>query len=85
MQIPFYVKRSVNLLEDIFINQVLNLIRYTVAELDTPWSGEPLLFEILHYSFFQITSFKIAVICNEIAAGKNKKGEENTLRSYLQN
>ena len=84
LQIPFFVKRSVNLLEDIFINQVLNLIRYTVAELDNPGSGESLLFEILHYSFFQISPFKIAVICNEVAAGNSKKGQENTLRSYLQ-
>ena len=82
-QVPFYVKRSINLLNDIFINQILNLVRYTVAELDTPYSGESLLFEILHYSFFKITPFKITVICNEIAASRNKTGEENTLRGRL--
>ena len=83
-QIPFFVKRSVNLLDDVFINQVLNIMRYTVAELDNPGSGESLLFEILHYSFFKINPFKIAVICNEVAAAKNKNGKEITLRSYLQ-
>ncbi|MEI9809506.1 MAG: UvrD-helicase domain-containing protein [Bacteroidota bacterium] len=57
-QVPFYVKRSVNLLNDTFINQVLNIMRYTVAELDNELSGEPLLFEILHYSFFRIKPFK---------------------------
>lgn len=84
LQIPFYVKRSINLLDDIFINQVLNIIRYTVAELDTPYSGEALLFEILHYSFFNITPFKIATISNEIAGSRNKKKEDATLRGYLQ-
>jgi DNA helicase II / ATP-dependent DNA helicase PcrA len=84
LQIPFYVKRSINLLEDVFINQILNLIRYTVAEQDTPFSGEPILFEILHYSFLNISPSKIAVICNEIAATRNKTGIENTLRGYLQ-
>lgn len=83
-QIPFYVKRSVNLLDDVFIRQVLNLIRYTVAESDMPFSGELLLFEILHYSFFGIAPFKIATVCNEIAETKNKKQEEATLRGYLQ-
>ncbi|MEO7393608.1 MAG: 3'-5' exonuclease, partial [Chitinophagaceae bacterium] len=83
-QIPFYVKRSINLLDDIFINQVLNIIRYTVAELDIPYSGEALLFEILHYSFFNITPFKIATISNEIAGSRNKKKEDGTLRGYLQ-
>jgi len=84
LQIPFYVKRSINLLEDVFINQILNMIRYTVAEQDTPFSGEPILFEILHYSFFKINPSKIAVICNEIAALRNKTGGEDTLRHYLQ-
>jgi DNA helicase II / ATP-dependent DNA helicase PcrA len=84
LQVPFYVKRSVNLLEDVFINKILNLIRYIVAELDMPYSGEPLLFELLHYSFFNISPFKIAVISNEIASGRNKKREESSLRGYLQ-
>lgn len=83
-QVPFYVKRSINLLEDVFINQVLNIMRYTVAEADMPFSGEPLLFEILHYSFFGIKPFKISVICNEIADIKNKTKENATLRGYLQ-
>lgn len=84
LQVPFYVKKSVNLLEDVFIHQVLNIIRYTVAELETPGSGEPLLFEILHYPFFKIAPFKIALISNEIANVKNKKLEDATLRGYLQ-
>jgi DNA helicase II / ATP-dependent DNA helicase PcrA len=83
-EVPFYVKRSVNLLDDVFINQVLNIIRYTVSELDMPYSGESLLFEILHYSFFKITAFKIASVSNEIAEGRNKKMEDATLRGYLQ-
>lgn len=80
-KIPFYVRRSLNLLEDIFINKILNIIRYTVAELDNPYSGEYLLFEILHYDFFKIQPFRIATICNEIA-GK-RKGQPTTLREFL--
>jgi len=83
-EIPFYARRSVNLLDDIFINQVLNMIRHTVAELETPGSGNPLLFEILHYSFFHITPYKIARISNEIAETKNRKNQDEYLRSYLQ-
>lgn len=82
-QIPFYVKRSINLLDDLFINQVLNIIRYTVAELDTPFSGDPLLFEILHYKFFKLSSFKIASISNELASARNKPVEETSFRGYL--
>jgi len=81
--VPFYVKRSINLLEDVFINKILNIIRFTVAELDTQGSGNPLLFEILHYDFFRITPFKIATICNEIADNQKKKNGPDSLRSYL--
>jgi DNA helicase-2/ATP-dependent DNA helicase PcrA len=81
--IPFFVKRSINLLEDVFINKVLNFIRYTVAELDTPFSSEALLFEILHHDFFKIHPFRIAAICNEVAGNGNKKNGPQSLREYL--
>ncbi|MBS1921299.1 MAG: ATP-dependent helicase [Bacteroidetes bacterium] len=80
-KIPIYIRRSVNLLEDIFINKILNFIRYTIAELDTPFSGESLLFEILHHDFFHIQPFRIASICNEIAG--NRTTGPATLREYL--
>ena len=82
-QIPFYVKRSVNLLEDVFINQVLNICRYTLSELDTPFSGQPLLFEILHYAFFNIKPLKIAAISNEIASFRGRSKKEGSFREYF--
>jgi len=82
--VPFYVKRSINLLDEVFISQVLNIVRYTIAELDNAYSGEPFLFEILHYNFFNIPPFRIAGICNEITESRNKNKEEATLRGYLQ-
>ena len=84
-QIPFYVKRSINLLQDVFINRILNIIRYVSSELDMPFSGEPLLFEIMHYGFFKISPFRIAAICNEIYEARNKKNLPSTLRAYLNN
>jgi DNA helicase-2/ATP-dependent DNA helicase PcrA len=80
--VPFYAKRSLNLLEDVFINKILNIIRYTMTELDTPFSGEALLFEILHHDFFKIDPFTIASICNKISGNKNNGPA--TLREYLQ-
>ncbi len=84
LQIPFYAKRSINLLEDVFIKKILNIMRYTVAEQELSFSGEQYLFEILHYDFFGIKPFRIAVICNEIAAMRGKTAKEKSLRGYLQ-
>jgi DNA helicase-2/ATP-dependent DNA helicase PcrA len=83
LHVPFFAKRSINLLEDVFINKIITLLRYTVAETDTPYSGEHLLFEILHYDFFSIRPHSVAAICHEIADNeKNNKGPV-TLREYL--
>lgn len=82
-EIPFFVRRSIDLLEDVFVNKILNLVRYVVSELDTPFSGEPLLFELLHFDFFRISPHRIASICNELAARKNRNNEPGTIRGYL--
>ena len=63
--VPFYVKRSINLLEDPFIRQVLNFFRYINLENDLPNGGEYLLFEIMHYHFFQLIPSEIARITRE--------------------
>ena len=83
-KIPYYVKRSINLLDDLFIQHILQIIRYIVAELDTPASGDVLLFEILHYDFFNITAAQIANICNIVAESKVKKNNISTIRMYMQ-
>lgn len=83
-EIPFYAKHSINLLDDVFIKNIINIMRYTAAELETPFSGEPYLFEILHYDFFGISPLPIAKICYEIGGMKNKGTDEKSLRGYLQ-
>ncbi|HYC40572.1 MAG TPA: ATP-dependent DNA helicase [Chitinophagaceae bacterium] len=82
LEIPFYVNRSIDLLEDPFIRKLLNIMRYVAAELDTPLSGDPFLFEILHYDFFRIDAFRIARACSEISGRAAKTA---TLREYLKN
>lgn len=84
LQIPFYAKRSINLLDDVFIKKIVNIMRYIVAEQEEPFSGEEYLFEILHYDFFNIKPFRIAVISNEIAAMRGKTAKEKSLRGFLQ-
>lgn len=60
--IPVSMKRSVNLLELPFIRKILNILHYIALENDTPYSGDGLLFEILHYDFFRIPAIDIARI-----------------------
>lgn len=52
--IPYNSKKNVNVLDVPIIRQVFRLIAYFVAEHQRPYSGEHLLFQVLHYPFFNI-------------------------------
>jgi DNA helicase II / ATP-dependent DNA helicase PcrA len=69
-QIPFYSKRSLNILENPFIQKIVQLLRYLNAEWDTPYGGDEMLFEILHYDFYKIPPIEIAKITVEVNAKK---------------
>jgi len=61
------IKRSVNLLELPFINKVLSILKFIASENDVAYSGDELLFEILHFDFFNIPPLDIARISLEVA------------------
>lgn len=84
-QVPYYAKRSINLLHDVFIKKILTYLKYIQAETDMAYSGEPLLFEILHYDFYKIAALKIAEISNEVYTNKRKSTGADTLRKHLSN
>ncbi len=73
-KIPYNVRRSVNILQELFIKKIVNILSYINAESAQPHSAEHLLFEILHYDFFDIEALDIAhlsVVINE-AKKENK-------------
>ena len=80
--IPFYTKRNINILEHPFIKKIIQLLRYLNAEHDTPYGGDEILFEILHYDFYKIPPIEAAKITVEV---NNKKysGEPTSIRKLL--
>jgi DNA helicase II / ATP-dependent DNA helicase PcrA len=71
--IPYYLHKASNLLQESIINQLVTIITYIAAELQKPFSGNHLLFEILHYPYWQLTPLTIAKITNE---SRNKNYRE---------
>jgi DNA helicase-2/ATP-dependent DNA helicase PcrA len=71
--LPVYNKRSVNLLEDPVIRQLLLLIRYLASahEHEVPFNGDEMLFEILHAEWFHIPAIEIATITAEAYRDKS--------------
>ncbi len=81
-ELPVYSKRSINILENPFINKVLLLLRYINAEHDIPYGGDEMLFEILHFDFYKIPPIETARITVE-ANSKRHGGEKTSIRQLL--
>ncbi|MBL4754267.1 MAG: ATP-dependent helicase [Flavobacteriales bacterium] len=89
--IPYSVKKRIDILELPMINNLLNLLTYLSLESKKPFSGEHLLFEIMHYSFFNIDAHDAARIVvdwkatlrNRMHAGNET--EQIKLRNHMAN
>jgi len=74
-QIPYYSKRQLNIFNQPIAKQIILLLEYLAAEHDRPYEGDEMLFEILHFSFWNVTPIDIAKLSVEVAArqfGDNK-------------
>ncbi len=76
-RIPYYSKKSINILEHPFIKKIIQLLRYLNAEHDIPYGGDEMLFEILHFDFYSVPPIEIAKITVEV----NQKKYNNEITS----
>ncbi|HEX2606925.1 MAG TPA: ATP-dependent DNA helicase [Flavisolibacter sp.] len=81
-QIPFYSKRSLNILDQPFVQQLLLVLDYLNAEHDIPYSGDEMLFEILHLEWLDIPAIEIARATMMVSELKYK-GHNTSLRQWL--
>jgi DNA helicase II / ATP-dependent DNA helicase PcrA len=81
--LPVYNKRSLNLLEDPLIRQILLLVRYlsSAHEHEVPFNGDEMLFEILHAAWFNIPAIEIATLAAEVS--QKHYSEKTSLRKLL--
>lgn len=80
--LPVYSKRSINLLHNAFVLKLVQILRYINAELDTPYGGDEMLFEILHYDFWNIPPIEIARVTVEVNS-RNYSGVKTSIRNLL--
>ena len=81
-KIPVYSKRSINILEHPFAKKIITLLRYLNEEHDVPYSGDEMLFEILHFDFYSIPPIEIARLTVEVNTKKHN-GEQTSIRKLL--
>lgn len=80
--IPFYSKRSINTFNDPLANKIILLLQYLVAEHDYSFSGDEMLFEILHFDWFQIPAIEIAKVSMAVAKLKYSNNA-TSIRQYI--
>ncbi len=86
-KIAVNIKRKIDILALPFGEKIINILRYLAMEMDSPYSGDELLFEIMHYDFFGIPPIEIAKASiavnkeNFKTAGNNEP--KTSLRRYI--
>ena len=81
--LPFYNKRKQNILHLSLPRKIILIMEYLAAEHDVPYGGDEMLFEILHFNFFDIPAIDIARMSIEVS-DKRYTEKGISLRSYLQ-
>ncbi len=71
LNIPFELKKEVNVLHQPLIRQILNILHYVHSETHTPGSEDYRLAELMHYRFFNIPASDIAKVV--LHYNKNKR------------
>ena len=79
--IPVFTKRNINIFELPLAKKIILIVRYLAAEHDVPYGGDEMLFEILHFDWFNIPPVEIAKLSVEVA--EKKYDEKISLRRLL--
>lgn len=83
-QIPVNAKKKVDLLQLPFIQNIILILTWISRERDKPYTGDDLLFSLLHCEFFKLNSLEIAKLT--IAANKRESTDQtkvNSLRKVI--
>ena len=70
-KIPYFARRAINILDLPIIQNLRHLLEYLNTEFHKPYSGEYLLFRIMHYNFFNISAHDLAKISIAISQKKD--------------
>ncbi|MBS1532827.1 MAG: ATP-dependent helicase [Bacteroidetes bacterium] len=86
-KIQVNIKRKIDILSLPFGEKIINILRYLAMEMDSPYSGDELLFEIMHYDFFNIPPIDVAkasiAVSKENFRTSNDNEPKTSLRRYV--
>ena len=80
-KIPVHTKRNINILELPLAQKIILVLKYLAAEHDVPYGGDEMLFEILHFDWFNIPAVHIAKL--SVENSELRSDEKTSLRRLL--
>ena len=81
--IPIEIKRKADVLASAFMGNVIQLLDYLDRESRSPGSGDHLLFEILHFRFFDIRAETTAFLASELRFLQDKRKVKTNWRGHI--
>lgn len=84
LAIPVYSKRNLNVFELPLAQKMILLLRYLAAELDAPYGGDEMLFELLHTDWFGIPPIEIAKLTVQVSQTKFGDGPASLRRLLVE-
>ncbi|WP_157542785.1 ATP-dependent helicase [Mucilaginibacter aquatilis] len=85
-KIAVNTRRKIDIFTLPFGEKIINILQYLAMEIDSPYSGDEMLFEIMHYDFFDIKPIKIAKASIAVAQANYKvlaDDQKTSIRRYL--
>ena len=86
-KIAVNTKRKIDVLEQPFGEKIITILRYLAMEMDSPYSGDELLFEIMLYDFFGIAPIEVAkasiAVAKDNYATVSNNQPKTSLRRYV--
>ncbi|MHB1922112.1 MAG: ATP-dependent helicase [Chitinophagaceae bacterium] len=79
-KIPVSMRRAMELQQVPLVKQILKILEYISLENELPYSGESLLFEILHFDFFDLPPLEIARISSAVFLKNSRDRKEKETR-----
>ena len=83
LNIPVYTKRHLNALELPLVRKIVLILKYLASEHYIPFSGDAMLFEILHFDWFEIPPIEISKTSMEVA-DKRYTSDKTSIRALIQ-
>ncbi len=83
--IPLNIKRKVNVLKEGEVKRLISILKYIMAELDKPFSGDKFLFEMMHYDYFGISAMDVAMISVYCSNRTDEVEDDKRWRTVINN